>query len=373
MADVACVRVESAKYLDIQPESLRRERLFPALRTARAGGLLITALPNIRYLTRFSGSNAALLLTEERALLFTDPRYELQASQESDCEVKVAKGPLFKEVAKWIKRLRLRSVGFEENRISFDSYGQVKNAVPGIRLKPLADSVEQLRAVKSREEIATIKASVQLNSAALDLALRRFQGSMTEIDLVAEIEYRMRRLGADGPAFETIVASGERSALPHARPSPHPISRNQLLLIDMGARVAGYASDMTRTYAIGKLSTKLRRMYSAVLESQLAAVNAVRSGISCARVDGAAREALGRHGLAKLFVHSTGHGLGLEIHERPRIGRKERTKLETGMVVTIEPGAYCEGLGGIRIEDTVAVTSRGCEVLTPTGKELTVL
>lgn len=359
--------------MDTQPESLRRERLLPALHTARAGALLITALPNIRYLTRFTGSNAALLLTEERALLFTDPRYEVQASQESDCEVKVAKGPLLKEVSKWIRRLRLTTIAFEQNRISFDSYRQLKDAVSRIRLKPLPDSVEQLRAIKSPDEIATIKASVQLNSAALDLALRRFRPSMTEIDLAAEIEYRMRGLGADGPAFETIVASGERTALPHARPTPHPISGNQLVLVDMGATLTGYTSDMTRTFAIGELNAKLRRMYRAVLESQLAAVSVVRSGISCAGVDRAARDVLASHGLEKLFVHSTGHGLGLEIHERPRIGRKERTKLEAGMVITIEPGAYCEGLGGIRIEDTVAVTSRGCEILTPTAKELTVL
>jgi Xaa-Pro aminopeptidase len=354
-------------------EPSRRERLFEVLRQARSRALLVTALPNIRYLSRFTGSNAALLLTPDRALLLTDPRYEIQAAQESDCEVKVAKGPLVKEVSKWIKRLRLRSVAFEEHRINYSSYQQLKDALPGIRLKPLADAVEQLRAVKSAEEIATIKASVQLNSAALEVALRRFKHSMTEIDLAAEIEYRMRCLGADGPAFETIVASGERTALPHARPTPHPISPNQLLLVDMGATVAGYASDMTRTFATGKLNTKLRRMYRAVLESQLAAVNTVRSGISCATVDRAARDVLRRFGLEKLFVHSTGHGLGLEIHERPRIGRKERTKLETGMVITIEPGAYCEGLGGIRIEDTVAVTSRGCEILTPTGKELTVV
>jgi Xaa-Pro aminopeptidase len=141
----------------------------------------------------------------------------------------------------------------------------------------------------------------------------------------------------------------------------------------MGASVAGYASDMTRTYAVGKLDAKIRRMYRAVLESQLAAIDVIKPGISCARVDSAAREVLRGYGLDKLFLHSTGHGLGLEIHERPRVGRKEGTKLETGMVITIEPGVYAEGLGGIRIEDTVVVAARGSEVLTPTGKDLVVL
>lgn len=353
--------------------SLRRRRLLPTLREARTNAFLTTARPNVRYLTGFTGSNAALLLTADRAILFTDPRYQIQARLESDCEVKIAKGPLTKEISASIKRLRLKSVAFELNRISFLEYQHLKDAVGRVRLKPADGAVEQLRMIKSPAEIATIKASVQLNSAAVAHALRRFRPSMTEIDLAAEIEYRMRCLGADGPAFDTIVASGGRSALPHAVASDHPIGADELLLMDVGAMVAGYASDMTRTHAVGKLNAKLRRTYRAVLESQLAALDAVRPGVSCSAVDRAAREVLRGYGLEKQFIHSTGHGLGLEIHERPRLGRKERTKLEPGMVITIEPGVYHEGLGGIRIEDTVAVTGSGCEILTPTGKELVVL
>ncbi len=356
----------------------RRERLLPALKEARANAFLITALPNVRYLSGFTGSNGAVLLTADRSLLFTDPRYQTQAPQESDCEVKIAKGPLFKEVASWIKRLRVRSLAFEQNRISFEEYRQVQEQARGVRLLPIVGAIETLRMVKSDEEIATIRAAVQLNSAALEYALKRFKPSMTEIDLAAEIEYRMRRLGADGSAFETIVASGVRSALPHARPTDRVIQRDELLLIDMGANVAGYASDMTRTHAVGKLDAKKRRIYRAVLESQLAAIDAVKPGVSCASVDRAARDRLRSFGtrtenLDKLFIHSTGHGLGLEIHERPRVGRKETTKLQAGMVITIEPGVYEEGLGGVRIEDTVVVTARGCEILTPTRKELVVL
>jgi Xaa-Pro aminopeptidase len=227
--------------------------------------------------------------------------------------------------------------------------------------------------VKSADEITAIRNSVRLNSLALDQALRHFKPSMTEVDLAAEIEYRMRRLGADGTAFDTIVASGERTALPHAHPMVRRMQGDQLLLIDMGANVAGYASDMTRTFGLGKLDAKVRRMYRAVLESQLAAIDAVKPGASCAQVDRAARSVLRGHGLEKLFVHSTGHGLGLEIHERPRVGRKEATKLEPGMAITIEPGVYQEGIGGIRIEDTVVVTTNGCEILTPTSKDLALL
>jgi Xaa-Pro aminopeptidase len=351
----------------------RRERLLAALRPARADAFLTTTGPNVRYLSGFTGSNGAVLLSAERALLFTDPRYLTQAPLESDCDVKIGKGPLVKEIAAQVKRLQLKSLAFESNRISFEEHAQLKEALPGIRLKPLAGTVETLRMVKSEDEIGTIRASVQLNSAALEQALEQFRPEMTEVDLAAEIEYKMRCLGADGTAFDTIIASGEHSALPHAHPTDHPINADKLLLIDMGASVAGYASDMTRTYAVGKLDTKTRRMYRAVLESQLAAIDAVKPGASCASIDRAARAVLRGYGLDRFFIHSTGHGLGLEIHERPRLGRKEMTKLEAGMAITIEPGVYQEGLGGVRIEDTVIVTATGCEILTPTGKELVVL
>jgi Xaa-Pro aminopeptidase len=340
---------------------------------ARVEAFLVTALPNIRYLSGFTGSNAMLLVTNGRALLFTDPRYQTQAPEESDCDVKIGKGSLTKEVSSWVKPLRLRSIGFEQSRISFAEHEELRETLTNVRLKPISGSIETLRMVKSPDEVATIKASVQLNSAALQQALKHFRPGMSEIDLAAEIEFRMRRLGADGMAFETIVASGVRSAMPHAHPSDHPILSDQLLLVDMGAKVAGYASDMTRTHAVGKVDAKIRRMYRAVLESQLAALDAIRPGVSCTRVDGAARGVLRGFGLDKRFIHSTGHGLGLEIHELPRVGRKDKTRLETGMVITVEPGVYQEGVGGVRIEDTVVVTDRGCEILTPTGKELVVL
>ncbi len=348
----------------------RREKLRATLRPNRVDGWAVTALPNIRYLTGFTGSNAVLLLSRERSILFTDPRYQTQAAQECDCDLKIVKGPLLIEVARWIQRLGVTALAVEESRISYDDYIRLKELGIGVRMKPLPGVIETLRLTKSQAEIATIQASVQVNSAALEQALRHFKPLMTEVDLAAEIDYRMRRLGADSSAFETIVASAERSALPHARPTDHPIRPDELLLIDMGANVAGYASDMTRTFAVGKLDPKKRRMYRAVLESQLAAIHAVRPGVTCAHVDGAARRVLRGFGMDKLFIHSTGHGLGLEIHERPRIGRKEATKLEVGMVITIEPGAYQEGFGGVRIEDTVVVTASGCQVLTPTGKEL---
>ncbi len=358
----------------MQTDYQQRRRLlvasFPAL---HMDAFLVTSLPNVRYLSGFTGSNGALLLTKDAAYLFTDPRYQTQAPQESDCAVRIAKGQLLKAVATLVKQRRLKAVGFEQTRISLGDFEQVQELLKSVRLEPIGPEIEEIRRVKSADEIGTIRTSVQLNSAALEAALRQFKGGMTEVDLAAEIEYRMRRLGADGTAFETIVASGARTALPHAHPSDLAIGVNQLLLIDMGARVAGYCSDMTRSYAVGKVSPKAKRMYRAVLESQLAALDAVKPGVTCAAVDGAARGVLSGYGLEQAFIHSTGHGLGLEIHEGPRVGRKDRTRLEAGMVITIEPGVYIEGVGGVRIEDTVLVTESGCEILTPTSKELTVL
>jgi Xaa-Pro aminopeptidase len=183
----------------------------------------------------------------------------------------------------------------------------------------------------------------------------------------------MRRLGAEKPSFETIVAGGARSALPHAQPTGAKLEAGSLVVVDMGAFQDGYASDMTRMLFLGNPNGKVKRAYRAVLEAQLAAEDAVRAGVPAARVDAVARKVLKGYGLERAFVHSTGHGLGLEIHERPRVGKREQQKLEAGMAITIEPGVYLEGWGGIRIEDTVVVTPGGCEVLTPTPKELRVI
>ncbi len=351
----------------------RRAKLAAQLKEWRASAFVVTALPNIRYLTGFTGSNAMLLLTSDRSLLLTDPRYQTQSQAEADCEVRISKRALAKELGALVGRMRLKSVAVEQNRISFHEFSYLQSALPKVKLRPVANAVEKLREIKTETEIATIRTAVQLNSEALQQTLRAFQPQMTEVDVAAEIEYRMRRLGADGTAFDTIVASGPRTALPHAHPTDGPVQSDQLLLIDMGARVAGYCSDMTRVYAIGKLRSKARRIYRAVLEAQLAALDAVKPGATCNGVDRAARLVLRSYGLDQAFIHSTGHGLGLEIHEGPRVGRKDKTKLQPGMVITIEPGAYVEELGGVRIEDTVLVTESGCEVLTPTSKEWTAL
>jgi Xaa-Pro aminopeptidase len=212
-----------------------------------------------------------------------------------------------------------------------------------------------------------------LCSSAFTNLLGQIRPGVTEMELAAELDHQMRKLGAEGSSFETIVASGERTAFPHAEPTDKPIQHRELLLIDVGARLNGYSSDMTRMVHVGRPTSKARQLYAAVLEAQQAALDSVRENVTASRVDRSARQVLDGYGLAPLFMHSTGHGLGLEIHEPPRLGKGDKTRLKAGMVVTIEPGVYLEGLGGVRIEDTIVVTPKGCEILTPTSKELLVV
>jgi Xaa-Pro aminopeptidase len=348
----------------------RLARVASQLADRKLDALLVAFSPNLRYLTGFTGSNANLLVTPRRSILFTDPRYRIQAAHESSCTVRVAMGPLALDVAAAIRRLRLERIGYEPARMTCDLFASLRARLPlKASFEPVTGWIEQLRAIKSPAEIELIRKSVEINSRAFEEAVRRARPGMTERDLAAELEYRMRRLGAEKPAFETIVAAAARSALPHAQPTSAPLKRG-LVVVDMGAERAGYASDMTRMLFVGRPTPRVKRAYRAVLEAQLAAIDAVRPGVSAARVDGTARAVLKGYGLDRAFVHSTGHGLGLEIHEPPRIGKLEKTPLQAGMAITIEPGVYLEGFGGIRIEDTVVVTERGCEVLTPTSKEL---
>ena len=338
--------------------------------------LLVSSLPNVRYLTGFTGSSGMVLLTPESMTLLTDPRYGIQAREESrqallPTRVSVSTKQLWQTAVQTVQRRRLKRVGFEAAHLSFELHKTMASKLPsGYALKPVGKLVEQLRMVKTNEEVALIRASVATNSAAFEAVVRQIKPGMSENDVAAELDYQMRKLGAESTAFETIVASGARTAWPHARPTGKTLNANELLLIDVGACQGGYMSDMTRMLFIGKPEKKIRAAYAAVLKAQLAAIDAVRDGAATRKVDAAARLVLEAVGLQKAFVHSTGHGLGLEIHEPPRIGKKDKAKLKAGMVITIEPGAYVEGVGGFRVEDTVLVTATGCEVLTPTSKEL---
>jgi Xaa-Pro aminopeptidase len=349
----------------------RRQTVASGLAERKLDGLLVSFGANLRYLSGFTGSNGLLLVTAGKSILFTDPRYTIQAGRESTCQVRISKGPLVVDMVAAIARLRLRRVGYEPVMMSCDSFHSLESKMPAkAALVPVKGWIEELRTVKSPTEIALIRRSVETNSQAFEQGAARVKPGMKEQDLAAELEYRMRRLGAEKPSFETIVAGGERSALPHAQPTAARFETGQLIVVDMGALQEGYCSDMTRMLFLGVPSAKVKRTYKAVLEAQLAGIDAVRPGARSAAVDAAARKVLRGYGLDKAFVHSTGHGLGLEIHEPPRLGKKDQSRLQAGMAITIEPGVYIEGFGGIRIEDTVLVTEKGCEILTPTSKAL---
>lgn len=349
----------------------RRSVVAAGLEERKLDALLVAFSPNLRYLTGFTGSNGNLLITPERAILFTDPRYTIQAGQETTCQVKIAKGPLVMDVLAAIQRLRLRRIGYEPARMTCDLFESLEARLPmRASLNAVTGWIEQMRTIKSERELERIRRSVNTNSQAFEQTVARVRPGIKEQDLAAELEYRMRRLGAEKPSFETIVAAGARGALPHAQPTAARLEPGNLVVVDMGAFQDGYASDMTRMLFFGSPSAKVKRTYRAVLEAQLAGIDAVRAGVSTAHVDRQTRKVLKGYHLDQAFVHSTGHGLGLEIHEPPRIGKRDKGRLEAGMAVTIEPGVYIEGFGGIRIEDTVEVTATGCRILTPTSKDL---
>jgi Xaa-Pro aminopeptidase len=344
------------------------------LALSKADAMLVSHPPNVRYLSGFTGSNALLLVSPKKSVLYTDPRYDFQASAECDCKVKVLTGPTWTDALKDVKRRRLRRIALEAARVTHNQWLEAAGVLgKATKLTGVGALIDRQRMVKSAGEIELIRRSVLLASKVYEKAIRKVKPETTELALAASIDFEMRKAGASGPSFETIVAAGAHSALPHARPRPVAVGKDQLLLVDMGACLEGYASDMTRMAHLGRPPAKATDLHSAVLEAQLAAIAEVRAGVEARKVDEAARQSLKKRQLDKAFMHSTGHGLGLEIHEDPRIGRTSDDTLEAGMVITIEPGAYLEGYGGVRIEDTILVTETGAEILTPTTKELLVL
>lgn len=357
--------------MPVSEPAQRCARLAQAFPSLKIEALIVSSAANIRYLSGFTGSNGLLLVVPGGAVLFTDPRYTTQAAQEADCTVRIVHGPLHPALMQTAARRRLRRLGFEPAGVTWELWNSIHQQLPlNTELQPIPPLVESMRRIKSQSEVDAIRRSVVTNSKAYERASCKIAPGITESALAAEVDHQMRLLGAEKPAFDTIVASGPHSALPHAVPRDVALRARQLVLIDMGCSQAGYASDMTRMAFIGTPPPRVRRLYKAVLEAQLAACDAVRAGVQAGAADRAARRVLRGYGYERLFIHSTGHGLGLEIHEPPRIGRRDPSVLEAGMVITIEPGAYIEGFGGVRIEDTVLVTEAGYEILTPTPKEL---
>ena len=355
--------------------SARRRRLAEAVARRRLGALLVTHPPNVQYLCGFTGSSAVLIAGVAQPLLITDGRYTEQAQAEvQDVRVAISKGALLTEAARRLERLKLAAIGIEADHISAALRAAFRRLLPPrIRLRDTSAVVEQLRVVKEPAEVERIRAAVLTASSLFEPLLKVIRPGAAETTVAGELEFAARRAGAEGMSFETIVASGVRSALPHGRASAAPVPERGFVILDYGVRIAGYCSDMTRTVHVGTPDRRARSIYDAVLAAQQAATEAVKPGVAVQDVDRAARTVLQRAGLGRYFTHSTGHGVGLEIHEAPRLARSQPEELRPGMIVTIEPGAYISGFGGVRIEDMVRVTGTGYEVLTPTSRELIVL
>lgn len=354
----------------------RMARLRKRLMEFHAEALVVTHAPNIYYLCGFLGSAGILVVEPTRVTLITDSRYMVQAreqTRESGVSVLIPKEPILMAAGDRLDSIRARkpriALDFSHMTVS-EKARLVKAARHSANWISGAGWVEGLRTIKSGPELRIMRAAALLISSVFDDVFKVIRPGIKELDLAAEMDYRMRKLGAEGPSFETIVASGPRAALPHARPTSRRLRRNELVVLDAGAILTGYCSDMTRTVFLGRATGRIRQWYKAVREAQKAACEATAAGVQAGVPDAAARRVLESYKLGKYFVHSTGHGLGLEVHEDPRLAKGQMARIEPGMVVTIEPGVYVPDIGGIRIEDDLAVHANGTEILTTTSREL---
>ncbi len=337
----------------------------------KLGALLVTDINNIRYLSGFTGSSAYILFSKGKRWFLTDPRYATQAGEEvKGFNIKIYKKKALDTIAGLIAALNARPIGFESDNISFDAYGKLKRGLSGARLKPAPGIIADLRKRKDPFEVRRIRDSVKVLDAGFEEAMRLLKPGTIEREAALEIEFAFKEKGAEGLAFDTIIASGFRGALPHGKASSKKIKKGELVVVDMGALKDGYNSDETRTFSIGRPSPEQRKVYEIVKDAQAKAIDAIRPGVKASAVDGAARAHIKKAGYGKFFGHGTGHGVGLEIHEGPAISPLSKEALEEGMVITIEPGIYLPGFFGVRIEDMALVTSDGCEVLTRTSREL---
>jgi Xaa-Pro aminopeptidase len=356
----------------------RLSRLRAALAERGLPALLVAGPTNRRYISGFSGSNGALLVTADTALLFTDSRYVIQAGREApDFALRqiVNPGkPLSELLAEAAGELGLRQIGFEAAHTSMAEYRILAEALDGPVLEPTEDIVENLRQVKDNAEIATLRKAITITDAAITAVIPQLRPEMSERQAAWMLEVAMRERGADALSFPIIVAAGPNSALPHARPGDDLLGLGRPIVIDMGALLDGYHADLTRSICLGEPDSKFREIYAIVLEAQRRALAGLRPGLRCNAADALAREHITAAGYGDSFGHGLGHGVGLDIHEGPSLRRavagKEETgpRLQAGNVTSVEPGIYLEGWGGIRIEDLALITSEGAEVLSQATK-----
>jgi Xaa-Pro aminopeptidase len=355
------------------PRVRRLAALADGLTAAHIDGLLVTGAANVRYLTGFSGSSALLFVTGREALLITDFRYQTQAADEVGdiARVMIESQSLWSGL--WTHLAQLHGVevtGFESMHLVHRDFQRLLEAGARWQWRPTLDLVEVLRERKDADELARIREAVKSAECALEATLQHVKAGMTELEVAGVLESALRHSGSDGFAFPSIVASGQNSALPHARPTARSLCPGDFLLIDFGARVGGYCSDVTRTFVVGRASDEQREFYDVVRSANERAVKAVRPGMTGRDADGVARGYIQDRGLGELFGHSLGHGIGLEVHEAPRLAKTAESPLVEGAVVTVEPGIYRPGWGGVRIEDDVHLGAEGAQVLTRFPREL---
>ncbi len=346
------------------PWETRCQQLRQALTEQGLPAVLCCDLANIAYLTGFRGDAGWLLVTAREVLLFTDGRFETQAKEELRIgEANIIADDLLEAVASAITDRRLASLGFEAQALSFATHQRLAAKLDGVSMRPTESVVENLRLRKDPGELQAIERTLRLTETALRQVAADIGIGVTETEVAAELEHTMRRLGAEKPAFDTIVAFGPRAALPHARPTARELGGGDAVLIDMGGTVDGYCADITRTFFLGEPIAPAQTAYRAVLAAQQAGLSKLVPGLPCSEAHRAAREALEAYGLAQAFKHSLGHGVGIQVHEGPRVSQKSKDHVASGMVVTVEPGVYVEGQFGIRVEEMAAIEAHGPRVL----------
>jgi Xaa-Pro aminopeptidase len=351
----------------------RIARVRTAMRNRRLDALIVSSLPHVRYLCGFSGSNALLIIGHRAATLVTDPRYRLQSVREVHGVRRVtARGGLHQEAADRRLLSRCRRVGVESFTLALSEFRILRSLFHGVSFVPADTIVSELASVKDIDEIRWIRKAASITDEVFAEIIRTVTPGVEEREIAAEISYQQKMRGAEKDAFEPIVASGDRGALPHARPTSRRLRRGDLVILDFGCVVNGYHSDLTRTVAVGSVSRRRREMYDIVRRAQEKALMSARGGMKASELDGIARRVIADGGFGRYFSHSLGHGLGLEIHEPPRVSSLGKEQLAAGNVITIEPGVYISGEGGVRIEDDVVLTDAGCEVLTNAPKDLIV-
>jgi Xaa-Pro aminopeptidase len=355
-----------------QPFYGRLEQLRIALFARKADAALVIGPHDQFYLTGFTGQDGAAMVTRKAVWLLTDGRFKEQARKEAPwARTVIRKVGLAQAAGQLAGRLRIGKILVQPEVMTLEEAAGLQKHLPkSARLIRASGVIRKMRVTKDSAEIDRIRAAIRVGEEAFEVLRRRVRPGMTESQVAATVEYEMRRRGASGPAFATIAAVDANAALPHYRAGEVRVPKNGLLLVDWGARLDEYCGDLTRVLLIGRIPARIRRLYQAVLDAQLTAIAAIRPGIPCRQVDLAARRVLDRAGLGRYFVHGVGHGLGLEVHEPPRLAATSKDRLEPGMVVTVEPGVYLPGQAGIRIEDDVVVTGTGCQLLSRLPKRI---